>query len=168
MFLDWWRPEADPNCLSLHTTYHPPLSQLLAAYDEPATRKTTAPTSGRVIFMDDDEQIRALTNGLLANLGYQCDLAKNGEEVLQLYRAGLKANRLYDAVIMDLTVTGGLGGEQTLKQLRELDPQVRAVLTSGYDNEAMRSHFSLQGFLGFLPKPYRAGELDRMIKTVAA
>lgn len=122
--------------------------------------------TGRVLFMDDDPQICELTGGMLASLGYKFDLAKTGEEAVQFYKRYLNIGRPYDAVIMDLTIIGGMGGEQTFKILRELDPEVRAILASGYDNDDMARQYLNMGFCGYLPKPYRVGDLGKMIRTV--
>ena len=122
--------------------------------------------TGRVLFMDDDEKISALTAGMLTSLEYKFDLAKNGEEAITLYKRYLKIGRPYDAVIMDLTIIGGMGGEETFRQLRELDPDVRAIISSGYDNEEMAQHYLDMGFCGYLTKPYRVADLGRILKTV--
>ena len=122
--------------------------------------------TGRVLFMDDDEQICALTGGMLESLGYKYDLAKNGEEAVQFYKRYLNIGRPYDVVIMDLTIIGGMGGEQTFKLLRELDSEVCAIIASGYDNDDMARQFYDMGFYGYLPKPYRVGDLGKMIRTV--
>lgn len=141
---------------------------MLATYGQQSARKSPAPAAGRLLFMDDDEHIRTLTLGMLENLGYQCDLAKNGEEAIQLYRHRLALGRPYTAVIMDLKVADGMGGEQTFQQLRKLDPTVRAAVTSGYDNDELRHHLLGLGICGYLPKPFRVGELGRLLKIVAA
>jgi CheY-like chemotaxis protein len=122
--------------------------------------------TGRILFMDDDPQISSLTGGMLASLGYKYDLAKSGEEAIQFYKRYLNIGRPYDAVIMDLTVIGGMGGEQCFRHLRELDPEVRAIVASGYDNEEMARQFLAQGFCGYLTKPYRVADLGRIIKKV--
>jgi DNA-binding NarL/FixJ family response regulator len=67
---------------------------------------------------------------------------------------------------MDLTIIGGMGGEQTFRHLRDLDPEVRAIIASGYDNDAMARQFYDMGFYGYLPKPYRVGDLGKIIRTV--
>jgi DNA-binding response OmpR family regulator len=118
--------------------------------------------------MDDDEHIRTLTKGMLENLDYKCDLAKNGEEALHCYQRALAHGHPYDLVIMDLTVIGGMGGELTFAELRKIDPGVRAVVTSGLDTDEKRRQLLTQGVLGYLPKPYRVGDLGRLIKAVAA
>jgi len=126
-----------------------------------------APTrTGRILFMDDDEQIRTLTKGMIESLEYKCDLAKDGEEAIQLYKRYLNIGRPYDTVIMDLTIIGGMGGEQTFRALRDLHPEVCAIIASGYDNDDMRRQFLDMGFCGYLTKPYRVAELGRIIRKV--
>ncbi|MBL9215462.1 MAG: PAS domain-containing protein [Opitutaceae bacterium] len=122
--------------------------------------------TGRVLFMDDDENICTLTGSMLESLGYKCDLARNGEEAVQFYKRYLNIGRPYDVVIMDLTIIGGMGGEQTYRVLRDLDPDVRAIIASGYDNDDMARQFLDMGFLGYLTKPYRVGDLGRTLRKV--
>ncbi len=136
----------------------------LAARRLPAMNYATR--TGRILFMDDDEQIRTLTKGMLESLEYKCDLAKDGDEAVQLYKRYLNIGRPYDIVIMDLTIIGGMGGEQTFKVLRELHPEVCAIIASGYDNEEMARQFLEMGFYGYLTKPYRVGDLGRIIRKV--
>lgn len=122
--------------------------------------------TGRVLFMDDDPKICDLTGNMLASLDYKFDVAKNGEEAIALYRRYLNVNRPYDVVIMDLTVVGGMGGEECFQHLRALDPDVRAIVSSGYDSEEMAQRYLEMGFCGYLTKPYRVGELGKILKSV--
>jgi DNA-binding response OmpR family regulator len=103
---------------------------------------------------------------MLQSLEYKFDIAHKGEEALALYKRYLNIGRPYDAVIMDLTIIGGLGGEETFKQLRELDRDVRAIIASGYDSEEMAKQHLDMGFCGYLTKPYRTADLGRILKTV--
>jgi two-component system cell cycle sensor histidine kinase/response regulator CckA len=122
--------------------------------------------TGRVLFMDDDAKISALTATMLQSLDYKFDLAKNGEEAIALYKRYLNIGRPYDAVIMDLTVVGGMGGEECFFELKKLDPEVRAIVASGYDNDDMARQFLDKGFCGYLTKPYRVTDLGKVLKTV--
>jgi len=122
--------------------------------------------TGRVLFMDDDAHICALTATMLETLEYKYDIAKNGEEAIALYRRYLNMGRPYDAVIMDLTVIGGLGGEETFKTLHHLDPDVRAIVSSGYDNDEIARQYLDLGFCGYLTKPYRVSDLGKVLKAV--
>jgi len=122
--------------------------------------------TGRVLFMDDDPKICELTGAMIASLDYTHDVARNGDEALQLYRRYLNVKRPYDAVLLDLTVIGGMGGEECFKRLRELDPEVRAIVTSGYDDDDMIKRYLEMGFVGYITKPYRVGDLGRVLKSV--
>ena len=122
--------------------------------------------TGRVLFMDDDEHICSLTASMLESLDYKFDIAKKGEDAITLYKRYLNIGRPYDAVIMDLTVIGGLGGEETFAVLRDLDPDVRAIVSSGYDNEEMAKQYLDMGFCGYLTKPYRVTDLGKVLKAV--
>ncbi|MFI5357146.1 MAG: PAS domain-containing protein [Opitutales bacterium] len=122
--------------------------------------------TGRVLFMDDDEKISALTATMLQSLDYKFDLARSGEEAIKFYQRYLNIGRPYDAVIMDITVIGGMGGEECFKLLREMDPDVRAIVSSGYDNEDMARKFLEMGFCGYLTKPYRVTDLGKVLRGV--
>jgi signal transduction histidine kinase/ActR/RegA family two-component response regulator len=125
-----------------------------------------ATRTNRILFMDDDPEISRLTEGMLVSMGYGVDLAKDGDEAIKFYRRYLNIKRPHDVVIMDLTVIGGMGGEECFRKLRELDPNVRAIVASGYDNDEMKRQFLDMGFCGYLTKPYRVGDLSRIIKQV--
>jgi len=143
------------------------LPKATVAVEVPARR---APTMGygtrRILFMDDDPKISELTADMLTQLGYKFDLAKNGEEAIKLYRGKLNVNDPYAVVIMDITVIGGMGGEECFKKLLELDPNVRALVSTGYDNDDLNRKYSEMGFLGYLTKPYRQADLGKRIKEV--
>jgi CheY-like chemotaxis protein len=103
---------------------------------------------------------------MLESLDYKYDLAKNGEEAIALYKRYLNIGRPYDAVIMDLTVVGAMGGEECFAVLKDLDPDVRAIVASGYDHDEIARKFLEQGFCGYLTKPYRVTDLGKVLKTV--
>lgn len=122
--------------------------------------------TGRVLFMDDDLKICALTSTMLQSLDYKFDIAHNGDEAIKFYQRYLNIGRPYDAVIMDITVVGGMGGEECFHELHKLDPDVRAIVSSGYDNDEMAHRFLDMGFCGYLTKPYRVTDLGKVIKAV--
>jgi PAS domain S-box-containing protein len=122
--------------------------------------------TGRVLFMDDDPKICALTSTMLQSLDYKFDIAHNGDEAIKFYQRYLNIGRPYDAVIMDITVVGGMGGEECFRHLRDLDPDVRAIVSSGYDNEDMARRFLDLGFCGYLTKPYRVTDLGKVLRAV--
>lgn len=122
--------------------------------------------TGRILLMDDDPKICELTGGMLASLDYTHDVARHGEEAVQLYRRYLNIGRPYDVVLLDITVIGGMGGEACLRRLRELDPEVRAIVSSGYDEDGLIKQYLDQGFVACLTKPYRVSDLARVLKAV--
>jgi two-component system cell cycle sensor histidine kinase/response regulator CckA len=122
--------------------------------------------SGRILVMDDDDLIRDLAGELLTMLGYDVAFAKDGGEALNTYEDAFFAGTPFDAVIMDLTVPGGMGGKEAIGRLREIDPDVRAIVSSGYSNDPVMAEYEKHGFVGVLPKPYDANEVRRLLGHV--
>ncbi len=134
-----------------------------------ATVARIAPTlrfgTGRILLLDDDPKIGELTGGMLASLDYTYDVVRTGEDAITFYRRYLNVGRPYDVVILDLNIVGGMGGEACFEQLRALHPEVRAIVNSGYDSDELAQRFMEKGFAGYLTKPYRVGDLGRIIKV---
>jgi PAS domain S-box-containing protein len=118
---------------------------------------------GRVLIMDDEDAIRDILGEMLAQLGYQAGYARDGDEAIALYMNEKDADRPFDAIIMDLTVPGGMGGKECIQKLRELDPGVKAIVSSGYSNDPVMANFRNFGFRGFVTKPYRLDELSEAL-----
>jgi PAS domain S-box-containing protein len=127
---------------------------------------TVVPGSGRVLLMDDEEMILKAAGRLINKLGYQVDTALDGEEAIALYRESLARSEPYDAVILDLTVPGGMGGLVALKSLRDIDPGVRAIVSSGYSNDPVMSDYRSHGFVDYVIKPYTAQTLSETLSRV--
>jgi signal transduction histidine kinase/CheY-like chemotaxis protein len=121
--------------------------------------ETSLHSSGRILVMDDEEIIRDIARETLHHLGYEVDVCRDGVSALALYREALKSGKPYAAVIMDLTIQGGMGGKETMKALLELDPQVKGIVSSGYNNDPILAHFREYGFCGMVSKPYTVKEL---------
>jgi nitrogen-specific signal transduction histidine kinase/ActR/RegA family two-component response regulator len=109
----------------------------------------------RVLVMDDEEILRTLIVGLLKDRGIAAEGARNGAEAIEAYRAALDAGRPFDAVILDVTIRGGMGGEATFARLREIDPGVRAIVISGYAASRVMSEWKARGFSAAVDKPFR-------------
>jgi signal transduction histidine kinase/ActR/RegA family two-component response regulator len=129
-------------------------------------REDTPMDKGRVMVMDDEAMIREVTGEMLALLGYEAEFALSGEEALKKYKSALDSDRPYRAVIVDLTIPGGMGGKETIKKLLEIDPEVKAIVSSGYSNDPILAEFKQHGFSGIVVKPYRLGELREALSQV--
>jgi signal transduction histidine kinase/ActR/RegA family two-component response regulator len=123
---------------------------------EPGTR---AAAPRRLLVMDDEDTVRHLAVRLLKPLGYEVIEARDGEEAVARYAEAQTTGRPFDAVLMDLTIPGGMGGLEALRRLRQLDPRVVAVVSSGYSNDPVMASFAEHGFKDVLAKPYVADEL---------
>ncbi len=122
--------------------------------------------SGRVLVMDDNESIRVSTAAILSTLGYEAACAPDGQSAIEMYTMASDAGKPYDIVILDLTVAGGMGGKETIKKLLEIDPKVRAIVSSGYSSEPVMSDYKSFGFSGVLPKPVNMDEFSREVHRV--
>jgi two-component system, cell cycle sensor histidine kinase and response regulator CckA len=122
--------------------------------------------SGRILVMDDEEAILDMASALLSHFGYHPSVAHDGEEAIALYLEAAAKNDPFAVVIMDLTIPGGLGGKETIARLREVDPQIKAVVSSGYSTDPIVANFLQYGFSGILTKPYTAKEMSEVIKKV--
>ena len=114
---------------------------------------------GRVLFMDDDEEIRRLGAAMLRRLGYEATTVSDGDAAVLEYRNGLKSSSPYDVVILDLTIAGGVGGCEAMERLLQIDPHVKAVVSSGYSNDQVLSNYPEYGFSGIVTKPYETAAL---------
>ncbi len=119
---------------------------------------------GRILVMDDEEPIRELLSEALELMGLEVETAQDGEEAVSRYRKALKEGRPFDLVILDLTVPGGKGGLWTLEKLKELNPEVKAVLSTGYTVKDFHKDQEEAPFVDFLRKPYTIKELIRLLK----
>ncbi|MBM3235800.1 response regulator [Candidatus Poribacteria bacterium] len=121
---------------------------------------------GRILVIDDEEAVRNVAGSMLKHIGYEVEFAKDGVEALELYQKAEASGQPYDAVIVDLTIPGGMGGEQVIKKLLEIDPNVKAIVSSGYSTDAIMSNFKQYGFSGVVTKPYRIAELGETLSKV--
>jgi len=124
--------------------------------------------AGHILVMDDEDMIRDIAGSILNHLGYTVSFAKNGEEAISRYQEALGGKLPFDAVIMDLTIPGGMGGKEAIKQLLGIDPAVKALVSSGYSNDPIMSDYQAFGFKGVIIKPYLIQEISKALQTVLA
>ncbi|NIP29854.1 MAG: response regulator [Candidatus Dadabacteria bacterium] len=118
---------------------------------------------GNILLMDDEETIRDVANEILSKNGFKFLSAENGDEAIRIYKEYLDQGERIDLVILDLTIPGGLGGNETLNELKKLDPDVKAIVSSGYSNNHVMSEYKKYGFVNYLEKPYRAEDLINIV-----
>ena len=120
----------------------------------------------RILLMDDEEGILEVGSELLKEFGYQVDCARTGEEAIKMYSSALKEGRRYGLIIMDLTIKGGMGGKEAIRKILELDPNARAIVSSGYSHDPVMAHPQDYGFRGVVKKPYMIGEMLQEIRRI--
>ena len=114
--------------------------------------------------MDDEAVVREVAKKMIEAMGHDIDLACHGEEAIDKYQNALMSADPFDLVILDLTIKGGMGGKETINKLREIDPQVKAVVSSGYSDNPVVSEYTDFGFKGLLNKPYTIKALEECLK----
>ncbi len=124
------------------------------------------PHARSVLVMDDEYPIRRVAGAALEGAGYECVLTESGNEAVERYRERLEAGRPFDLVILDLTVAGGMGGAEALERLRELNPGVQAIASSGYSAGPVLGDPSASGFNAALPKPYTVDDLLAAVQAM--
>ena len=118
---------------------------------------------GRIMVLDDDEMVRDAAVAMLGSIGYRVEPVADGAEAINEYRAAVENKTPFDLVIMDLTIPGGMGGKECIKKLLAIDPDVKAVVSSGYSDDPILSAYGQYGFRGVVTKPYRLEELSQTI-----
>ncbi len=122
--------------------------------------------NGRILVMDDEEMLRNFVGELLDLLGYDVDFAADGQETLDAYCRARQEGAPFDCVLMDLTIPGGMGGREAIQKLLEIDPSVKAVVSSGYSDDPVMADFKNYGFCGVVAKPYDAEQLSEVLHRV--
>jgi CheY-like chemotaxis protein len=136
--------------------------------DDALTKPSDKPVCGRgrILVMDDEAMIRELAGNILGHLGYDADFAMEGGEAIDKYRSALESARPYDAVILDLTIKGGMGGQDTIAALRRIDPTVKAIVSSGYAENPVLANYQRYGFCEVVAKPYDMIEFSKKLYGV--
>jgi len=121
---------------------------------------------GRVLLIDDEQIIRKSASEALRRLGYEVALAEEGGEGVRLYRNALLGEEAFDLVLLDLTIPGGMGGEETVRELLRIDPNAKVVASSGYSNDPVMALYREYGFRDVIVKPYRIDDLGEVLDKV--
>ncbi len=120
----------------------------------------------RVLFMDDEEMLRSVVSRMLELMGYDVASAADGEEAVRLYIEAAEKGSGFDVVILDLSVQRGMGGRDAATKLIEYDPDVVALVSSGFVGDPVLQNYREYGFRGVIPKPYTSDELREGLSRV--
>ena len=148
---------------TLFRLYLPASEHTIETAENSASEVNSPAGSGRILVMDDEEIIREIAREILHHLGYEVEVCGDGKSALTMYQEALHAGKRYAAVIMDLTIQGGMGGKETMKALLAIDPAVKGIVSSGYNNDPILAHFREYGFSGMVSKPYTVRELQETL-----
>jgi two-component system, cell cycle sensor histidine kinase and response regulator CckA len=136
--------------------------------------RTTVPQPGahrggsKVLLVEDEEPVRAVTERMLVRLGYDVMSARNGAEAIERFRQERTSDRPFDLAVVDLTMPGGMGGIELLAELRKIDPAVRALAATGYSDDQVMAHPERYGFVAAIVKPFSLDGLGRTLQKVTA
>lgn len=149
------------------TTFHIYLPASEAAGTAIPIREEMPPTGKkRVLVMDDEKIVREIAAEMLKSLGYEVEVVSDGAEAITRYAQAREAGRSFHAVIMDLTVPGGMGGKEAVRKLLTIDPAVNAIVSSGYSNDQVMADYREYGFGGVIAKPYTLANLKEVMGNI--
>ncbi|QYZ78547.1 PAS domain S-box protein [Methanofollis formosanus] len=160
----WMDVVSEPGIGTTFSIYLPTAANDIGEQMKPAV--ITQGGSGSILLMDDEAGILETTSDLLRHLGYTVATAYDGEEAVARFAEAQDAGTPFDGVILDLTVPGKMGGLETMKQLKQLDPEVRVLVSSGYLNDPIIKNPGKYGFYGSIGKPYMFEELSRTLQEL--
>ena len=121
---------------------------------------------GKVLVMDDEEIVRDVVREMLEFIGYAVEVVADGTAAVERYQAAMSSDAPFDVVIMDLIVPEGLGGKEAVKQLLEVDPKAKVIVSSGYSDDPIMSNYEEYGFKGVAIKPFKIEDLSRTLQEV--
>jgi CheY-like chemotaxis protein len=127
---------------------------------------TTSFDSAHILVVDDEEMVREVMGAMLKRMGYEVSFAVDGQEAIAKYRACCERGAAYDVVITDLTIPGGMGGQEAAQEILSIDPTAKIVVSSGYATDPVMANYRVYGFRGVAAKPYRFAELQKVIQQV--
>jgi CheY-like chemotaxis protein len=136
------------------------LAEKGSGQEELTTRKA------KILVMDDEEMIREFATEVLHNMGYEAVIASNGAKAIELYRSAMESGHPFDVAILDLTIPDGMGGKEAVQKLLDIDPEIKAIVSSGFPEDSVVTDFQRYGFRGAIEKPYDFEELRDLLSKL--
>jgi PAS domain S-box-containing protein len=133
---------------------------------EEKIKKKPRLSKGNILVLEDEESVRTVLVNMLKKIEYNVAAVTDGTEVIELYTKAKNLKEPYDVIIMDLTIPGGMGGQETIRRLLEIDPGAKAIATSGYSDGSIMADFRKHGFSGFVAKPYKMQEVSKVVREL--
>ena len=130
------------------------------------TEPPAPPRPHRILVMDDEEMVRKILTKMLTRLGYEVKAAPDGRVAVELFRTAWAESQKFDVVIMDLTVPGGMGGQEAIQHLQQIDPNVKAIVSSGYSDSPVMADHRAYGFADVMLKPYTTDQLKSALQSL--
>lgn len=158
--------DSTPGSGSTFQVFLPASGKRLASLPPKSPLEKKLSGRGKILVMDDEISVLRIISAMLQKFGYEVETALDGGEAFERYAAAKSGGNAFDLVIMDLTIPNGMGGREAIKKLRELDPTVKAIVSSGYSFDPIVANFREHGFLGTIPKPYRPEDLGEILDKI--
>lgn len=159
--------ESEPGAGTAVSLYLPASSAKKTAKKKEKPVKTEEKIGGKILIMDDDEMVsQAVGLVLKKTTNYETVFAKDGEEAIRLYKKANKGGAPFGAVIMDLTIPGGMGGKEAIEKLKTFDPDIKAIVCSGYSEDPVMSNYRKYGFCDMLAKPYHIRDMKKKLEKL--
>ena len=159
--------ESEPGIGTTITVYLSACKKAAVA-ERPEKERSVGRQGYKVLYMDDENLLRDVAGEMLEHVGYDVAFARDGLEAIKMYSEAMASEKPFDIVIMDLTIPGGMGGADAIGKLYEINPGVRAIVTSGYVNNPIMQDFKKYSFSGMIMKPFDVDELIRVVESVMA
>lgn len=159
--------ESTPGKGTIFTIYLPASeARQLPKTGQTGAKTLSAKHSARILVMDDEEMIRNIASQMLTKNGCEVQTAEDGKQAIEMYSWAIDSGKPFDVVIMDLTIPGGMGGEEAVKQILALDPEAKCIVSSGYADDPIMANYSEYGFKDLVSKPYTMGLLQEVLGRV--
>lgn len=147
------------------TLYLPASTREQKKENSKETRETST-NKAKIMIMDDEEMVRDVAKAIFIMLGHEVILAADGEEAVELYKKQNELGQPIDIIIMDLTIPGGMGGENAVQEILAINPEAKVIVSSGYSNDPVMAHYQDHGFIAAIVKPFQIQDITNIINKL--